>query len=173
MCENIRTDRPVYVVGEGPQYSTILARFWSKVASRSVSECWPWLGGRSSCGYGSFRLTKTPNVKRAAHIVSWSLANGPVPAGYVVRHSCDNRPCVNPSHLVLGTHADNVADRVARGRSAVGERNGRARLTTAQALAILNSSEDARALALRYGVTHWTVNAIRNGESWRHLGRVA
>ena len=70
--------------------------------------CTPWMGARSR-GYGDFG-------KRKAHRVAWELANGPIPAGLVVCHSCDNPPCVNPDHLWVGTMGDNIRDCISKGR---------------------------------------------------------
>lgn len=82
--------------------------------TRQKSECEEWQGPRSRAGYG--------RVGRGyAHRVAYERLHGPIPAGMVVRHRCDNPPCVNPAHLELGTHADNMRDMAARGRSFRGE----------------------------------------------------
>lgn len=98
--------------------------FWDYVDKRGVDECWPWIGGRMTFGYGSWR-------GMTAHRKAAELTYGAIPDDMVVMHSCDNPPCVNPKHLNLGTMADNNADRHAKGRSGLhgGIRNGRARLT--------------------------------------------
>jgi hypothetical protein len=96
------------------------ARFWSKVDVREPGECWPWTAYRDRFGYGSYRELTT----EVAHRVAYQLTNGPVPRGTVVRHQCDNPACCNPAHLLAGSHATNVADRVARRRSATAA-NGR------------------------------------------------
>lgn len=89
-------------------------RFWPKVDKRCSDECWVWRGGRYSRGYGRFFLA---GKSARAHRIAWQLANGEaVPAGMIVCHSCDNPPCVNPSHLWLGTGTDNYADMVQKGR---------------------------------------------------------
>ncbi len=85
-------------------------RFWAKVDVRSEDECWPWLGCFSSTGYGSSGKTDR------SHRLAYMIANGPIPSGMVVRHSCDFKPCCNPNHLILGTHGDNSRDMVERGR---------------------------------------------------------
>lgn len=82
--------------------------FWSKVDK--TGECWVWVAGRFVTGYGAYR-------NQGAHRVSWGLMNGPIPAGLFVLHRCDNPPCVRPDHLFLGTHTDNMHDKVAKGRA--------------------------------------------------------
>ena len=94
-------------------------RFWEKVNKDTVSGCWEWTSsGRGHRGYGAF-FTHFPGEGRkchAAHRFSWSLSNGPIPAGLWVLHKCDNPPCVNPSHLFLGDRKDNMLDCAAKGR---------------------------------------------------------
>lgn len=95
---------------------------------------------------------------------------GEIPKGLVVRHICDNPNCINIEHLVLGTHADNVADRVERGRSAKGVNNGRSKLTEEQARFIkyndgLNNSE----LSRMFGVDRKVIRNIKNGISWKNI----
>jgi len=85
--------------------------FWRKVDIKGPDDCWNWLAGKSGSGYGSFEYEgKTRN----AHKLSWEFTNGPVPAGLLVCHKCDNPACCNPSHLYLGTHSDNACDKITR-----------------------------------------------------------
>ena len=95
-------------------------RFWSKVDKSG--ECWVWTAGRTAAGYGMFHS----NTSRAhlAHRYAFELANGPIPTGMHVRHTCDNPPCVRIDHLVIGTHADNMRDMSERKRAATGDRHG-------------------------------------------------
>jgi hypothetical protein len=103
-AENGQFDRP---------WDTEVGRFWSKVDKSG--ECWVWTA-KALCenGYGRFYVGKKP---LRAHRYSWELANGPITDGLFVCHRCDNPPCVNPAHLFLGTHQDNMQDMVAKGRS--------------------------------------------------------
>lgn len=93
---------------------TLEQRFWSKVDKKSDQECWLWKGGLMPLGYGSFQV----GVRRSitSHRQAWILTHGHIPLRLHVLHRCDVRRCVNPSHLWLGTHQENMADMVAKGR---------------------------------------------------------
>lgn len=97
---------------------TLEERFWCEVDKNSHPLCWLWTGGsRKGNGYGDIRVGVNT---RPAHRVSWGLHNGIIPEGLFVLHKCDNPSCVNPDHLFLGTHQDNMDDMVMKGRSYTG-----------------------------------------------------
>jgi hypothetical protein len=100
------------------------ARFWPKVSKSDG--CWTWTG-KTGNGYGQIRIAGKGSGLIGAHRLSWALHYGPIPAGLFVCHNCpdgDNPLCVRPEHLFLGTHEQNMADMVAKGRAASGDRNG-------------------------------------------------
>lgn len=107
-------------------------RFWTKVQKPIGEGCWIWTASKYPYGYGCIRFN---GRNEAAHRVSWELHNGPIPDSMQVLHHCDNPPCVNPSHLFLGTNQDNIDDKVKKGRSVghIGEKHPKARLTNEQA----------------------------------------
>lgn len=151
-------------------------RFWSKVQKVSRG-CWRWTSSVAGSGYGVFKLG---GRRLSAHRVAWELANGPIPPGSgwhgtCVLHRCDNRICVRPSHLVLGTMTDNNRDAAAKGRSSrflpdplPGESNPNARLTNAQARAVrrLRRSTPARQIAVQFGVSLSTIKRVLRHESY-------
>jgi hypothetical protein len=144
------------------------AGFWARVdPSGGPDACWEWRGSRVRGGYG---LTVRPDGHRQhAHRRSWELAYGPIPKGMDVLHRCDNTACVNPTHLWLGTDADNAADCVAKGREASGERSGSAKLTEVQVRELRQLWANgwvSRDLVARFGVSRSAVYAAATGRNW-------
>jgi hypothetical protein len=146
---------------------TIAERFWAKV--QQAESCWWWTASvDAKSGYGWFSIRRK---MFKAHRIAWQLARGPIPAGLHVLHHCDNRKCVNPAHLFLGTNADNIADRMNKGRKSgcAGERNGRAKLTRDEVALIrsqLASGKSQDCLAGRFGVSQSCISQIALGHNW-------
>jgi hypothetical protein len=101
------------VLGKNPRDQPETVRFWLHV--NTADDCWLWNDGRRPDAYGSFHRDDGKMV--GAHRFSYELANGPIPAGLHVLHSCDNPPCVNPAHLSVGTRLDNMRDMIRKGRA--------------------------------------------------------
>ena len=135
-----------------------------------MSACILSTKGRNEAGYARVKINGTVYLH---HRVVYSEHYGiPLDAmrGLVVMHTCDNPACVNPKHLVLGTHAENVADRVAKGRTRQGESHPVAKLTEADVRAIRAAARDGnKELAVRYGVNEQCISKIRNFKSWKHV----
>lgn len=145
-------------------------RFWSKVDRGKKAECWEWTGSiRKKMGYGVFWMTSDNN--RHAHRVCWELVNGPIPDGKLVLHHCDNRRCVNPTHLFLGTQSDNVNDRVKKGRSACGEGHGMSKLTENDVRELRRrfGSTTLVSLAKEFGISVTHVCNIVHRKNWTHV----
>ena len=92
----------------------VIADFWRSVRKHpGPTACWVWTGALTEpTGYGVFPF----GPEKLAHRLSWRIHRGPIPPGWVICHRCDNRPCVRPKHLFLGTYEDNMRDMVAKGR---------------------------------------------------------
>jgi HNH endonuclease len=151
---------------------TALARFMSKIPATFANDaCWNWQGGIDDGGYGKFYYNSRPCF---AHRVSWELHRGPIPTGLWVLHKCDNRQCVNPEHLFLGTAQDNHDDMVSKGNRASfrGQNGGNAHLTEADVIEIkeaLLAGIPGNQLALRYEVERNTIYHIKHGRTWSHI----
>lgn len=148
-------------------------RFLRAVTFEPNTGCWIWTGTLNNAGYG---LLGVDGGKRVlAHRFSYEKFKGQIPNGLVVMHVCDQRYCCNPDHLAVGSHQDNAADTIAKGRHARekpnlrGEIHPQAKLTNDEAELVMQSSESAASLARRFGVSDTAVLAIRNGKNWRHL----
>lgn len=166
--------------------TSLEVRFWAKVERGEADACWLWLGVRRKDGmrYGICRVEGRRNGY--AHRIAFELHNKRPPApGLVVRHKCDNPICVNPAHLLEGTHGDNVHDAQERGRLATGERNAMSRPEVRAKLAGANNPmaklspdqvEAIRAaasqgvrkieLARTYGVCRSLITLIVKGQRW-------
>ncbi len=153
-------------------------RFESKFVRGRPDECWNWTaatsGGAFKSGYG---VIKVSGKTIRAHRVSWEIHRGPIPSGdgyhgICVLHRCDNRLCVNPAHLFLGTHTDNMADMAKKGRgtgvSLPGESHPNAKLTGAQVAEIRRLAKEmpqAR-IAERFNISKQHTSDIVNGRRW-------
>lgn len=155
---------------------------WSKI--ELTNGCWNWLGGKQKDGYGTLVVN---GVSVQAHRLMYELFKGKIPKGMCVCHHCDNPSCVNPSHLFLGTRADNNRDRANKGRTkanvgqtmklhperrARGERQGSAKLTEADVKEIrelYSGGLSQRILATMFGVSKTCIGEIARGENWRHI----
>lgn len=162
----------------------LIHRFWAKVdAGRHAERCWTWKGASTRAGYGVIAAGGRGQANHYAHRVAYAIATGQDPAGFAVCHRCDNPRCVNPTHLFLGTMADNVADMIAKGRHAgppkdkgvrflPGEKNASHKLSAAHVRAILaraKAGESSRKLGVAFGVTDSLVRQIVRRELWRHV----
>jgi hypothetical protein len=147
-------------------------RFWSHVHKRTDTGCWEWSASVGTSGYGQFAVGRD---MRRAHRVAWELERGPITGGLCVLHVCDNRLCVNPSHLFLGTRRDNHLDMVSKNRQriAVGEQASHAKLTEDDVRRIrllLLDGRSTRSIARDFGVSGSAIWAISAGKSWAHIG---
>lgn len=135
-----------------------------------MSDCIEWRGCRKPDGYG---LVNVDGRTRRAHRVAYEKVHGPIPDGMFVCHTCDNRGCVNPEHLWLGTPADNMRDMAEKGRArgSRGERHHAAKLTSALVAEIRQRAavgELQKDLAAEYGVSRSTVSKVATGRLWGH-----
>jgi hypothetical protein len=173
--------------------------FWAKVRRGNDDECWPWQGSLAvNGGYGLFdRRRDGERLSVRAHRLAYELLVGQIPDGAMLRHDCDNPPCVNPKHLTPGTAKDNSQDMVARGRHWThqrphdvprgedhwtatrgtntlprGEGHPNAKLSASDVKEIrrqyAGKKLSQRALAEKYGVSQGTVWQIVNGNYWRN-----
>lgn len=149
-------------------------RFESKVERIPGVDCHIWIAALKTTGYGAFLID---GKNKAASRVAYELYVGPIPHGLHVRHTCDVRECVNPAHLVLGTHADNMRDMSERGRCRPvrlsGEKHGRSKLTELQVKEIRRRyvSRDpvngSGALAKEFGISMGHVYQLLTKSRWR------
>ncbi len=162
--------------------------FWSRIRQRG--ECWEWMGARGAGGYGTIGFKFHRMRIMATHRLAYALVHGGIPVGMFVCHHCDNPPCVRPSHLFLGTKADNTRDMWQKNRRQSdghfltewalghpelilrGERCPWSKLTRRQVDEIRQCYQHGRfsqrRLAKKYGVSHATINHIVNEITWKN-----
>lgn len=159
--------------------------FWAKVDKDGpipphrpeLGPCWQWQGPRFPKGYGHCSISKSMQL---AHRAAWIFAYDSIPSGMHVLHHCDNPPCVNPAHLFLGTNADNMADRNAKGRTFAGPRPwlrsrpnlSRAKLDASQVLeirAMRSAGIRQREIAAKFGVGVKNIEHITRRATWKFI----
>lgn len=148
----------------------LIERFESKFISVSKDQCWNWFSHKNNRGYGVFSLN---NKNILAHRMSYILYIGKIPKDLNVLHKCDNRKCVNPSHLFSGTQQDNMDDMSNKGhRISIGLRGGNsssAKLTNNDVKCIrkmLNKGILQKIIANKFGVCERTIGRIKLGQTW-------
>ena len=162
-------------MSRGRTYPSGKERFESRFTRGSADACWEWKAGKTS-GYGVLHFD---GKRTKAHRVSFLLYVGPIPQGKFVCHACDNRLCVNPSHLFLGDNAENTRDKVAKGRQSKGQvhgmklrgsGNGQARLTESD-VSFIRSAVDVTqmGLARQFGVDPSHISRISSRQHWNWL----
>jgi len=151
-----------------------MKRFHEKYATDHPSGCWPWLAGKNDKGYGRFYLNGSVIL---AHRIAWMFAYGEIPKRKKVLHTCDNRACVNPAHLFIGTQADNMHDMNIKQRHGKGykrpnaarENHYGAKLSEKQIVIIrtLQGKLTHKAIANRFGVSRQLIGMILNNKRWQ------
>jgi hypothetical protein len=147
---------------------TVAGRLQKYSRLNSDTGCVEWVGSRNTGGYGHLMVH---GKLRTAHRVAFEIAHGPLPEGAHVLHRCDNPSCINPEHLFLGTHCENMADMKTKGRniSFQGERHACARLTEEIVVRIRQDCRRHPEVAADYGVSRSTVAMIRRRKIWKHV----
>lgn len=143
-----------------------IERFWQKVKQGEPEQCWEWIGGKKTRGYGAFTVRRQ---QHGAHRIAYYLHYGVEPADKLVCHKCDNTSCVNPSHLFLGTHLDNNRDRAAKGRGNIPQGDGHhlTRVPNAIAIQVCQMVKDGashREAAAKFGLREKHVSKIVHGD---------
>jgi hypothetical protein len=133
-------------------------RFWKKVI-KQPSGCWEHQGSIGSHGYPQAQPSGL------AHRESWKMHNGEIQSGMMVLHNCNNKRCVNPEHLRLGTHKENMDDVCKVGHP-------RRKLSDDDILEIRKSTEPLRARARRFGVSQKAIQNITRGITYRHVKEI-
>jgi len=151
-----------------------------KSVEKKDNGCWEWMGHLDKGGYG--RITVRQNNKaynRGVHRTMYELKHGAIQDGLFACHKCDNAKCCNPDHIFLGTHQDNMDDKLAKGHCIVppgakaGEKNGRSKLTQEMVNQIRERYAkglkygEAKEMAEEFGIAYVTLNGIINGRTWK------
>lgn len=158
--------------GSRKQNISLADRFQSYCSEPNEHGCVIWLGCKTPKGYGHLAKVTVNQSEQIAHRIAYALYVGEIPKGAHVLHRCDVPSCVNPEHLFVGTNADNVADKVAKGRSFLGIKAAKVRLSERDAADIkyqLQLGTTQKTLADKYHVHPSTIGAIATGKTWQPI----
>jgi hypothetical protein len=145
-------------------------RFWRLVTKTET--CWLWK--RCRVGKGQYGVFRSHGKDTKAHRYSYEITFGPIPEGLSVLHRCDNPPCVNPSHLFLGTTLDNMQDCASKGRRPKGEGTWNSKLTEKDVInmrILYKGGWSAKRLATLYGVVPSVAGDAARGKTWKYISQ--
>lgn len=148
-----------------PRSMSSVERFHESYIPEPNSGCWLWIGALG----GDYGNIKVNGAKTGSHVYSWKLNKGDIPKGIFVCHKCDTPLCVNPNHLFLGTHKENMKDMRLKARSAKGSRASRSKLNENEVTAIRNDPSSWDVIAKKYGVTRENIRAVKIRLTWTHI----
>lgn len=163
----------------GRKPKTAIYRFNNSYIKDQDTGCWVWQGRSRSGSSRMYGRIKVDGKNIAAHRFSWEIHSGSkIPEGCIIMHSCDNPECVNPQHLSVGTHKENMNDMILKGRQAKGDafsnrtavrgsKNNNAKITEESAIKIFNDSRPQRIIAADYGISQTVVHNIKAKKTWR------
>jgi len=154
-----RTGKPT--VERRCYHEPIEKKFWHYVVKGAINECWEWLGYKDKDGYGKIGTRKT-NI--GAHRISWELHYGEIPTGQMVLHKCNNSSCVNPHHLYLGDHLQNMQDRLNAGHYLRNEDHPNTKFPDEIVRQIRKSNLTYQQLSQKYGISESQIGNIKRGE---------
>jgi hypothetical protein len=137
---------------------------YDKHVLRYDNLCWSWKGGTTISGYGRMQPDRKSLL---AHRVSWMIYKGEIPPSLNVLHKCDNPRCSNPDHLFLGTQSDNVKDMISKNRSSIYKNLDKKKVLEIKSL--LKSKVGMPLIADSYGISLFTVKAIKYGLTWKNV----
>ena len=145
---------------------SVMERFEDRYIPEPNSGCWLWFSNvNPSTGYGRFYIDE--NTKVLAHQFSFAHYKGRLPAGLIIRHTCDMKICVNPDHLIPGTYKQNTQDALERGQHPTGVRSPHAKLSEAEVLIVFTAQESISEIARRFSISRMQVQRIKEKKTWR------
>lgn len=158
------------IVQDSKLYNSLL-RSISKKISFTDGGCVEWTGAKNDSGYGVLFRKNSEGISKQvfAHRVAYTIFKGPIPDGQIVMHRCDNPLCINPSHLDVGTDADNHLDKCMKGRQPKGITHGSHKITAKDVIKIRASLATQQELADEYGLHQSQISAIQNYRFWKHV----
>lgn len=172
VCEKCRREQHVRRASAGSKRGCNDS-FWDRVNKNGpivyphLTACWIWTGSKVKKGYGVWSHPSNSYQSMLAHRFVWTITYGEIPEGVLVLHKCDNPPCVNPSHLFLGSYVDNVQDCIRKGRFSYSKKITEAQVREIRELR--RAGALLREIAAKFQVTRGNISMVLSGKIWGHV----